>query len=213
MSYLLGLWCVWETSLLGSDRYSLCLRPSVRSLAVLSHLINSGIRKPWIKRKDSLKLVTKSTRKLWCFSSLLWSFHRQAGAAARRAELWRKVAAARESARKFKRHNSPFLLTARYSTAGFKCCAAIICLTVCSTVKLRPHTLDCWSEADLLDQIHQTSLVLHSPSLPFLTSKEVWWIWSKRSASDQQSSVCGRSFTSQQSALTCSKQSKTIGSH
>ena len=63
-------------------------------------------------------------------------------------------------------------------------------------VKLRPHTLDCWSEADLLDQIHQTSLVLHSPSLPFLTSKEVWWIWSKRSASDQQSSVCGRSFTS-----------------
>ena len=66
-------------------------------------------------------------------------------------------------------------------------------------IKLRPHTLDCWSEADLLDQIHQTSLLVRKGREGLWRTKEVWWIWSKRSASDQQSSVCGRSFTCQRS--------------
>ena len=69
-------------------------------------------------------------------------------------------------------------------------------------LKLRPHTLDCWSEADLLDQIHQTSLLVRKGREGLWRTKEVWWIWSKRSASDQQSSVCGRSFNVMQNQNT-----------
>ena len=70
-------------------------------------------------------------------------------------------------------------------------------------IKLRPHTTDCWSGPDtFLIPVYQIpDLISESPNLlslpqspPFLTNKEVSWIWYKV-WSDQYHAACGRSFT------------------
>ena len=65
------------------------------------------------------------------------------------------------------------------------------------TFKLRPHTTDCWSGPDtFLIPVSESPNFLSLPQslLPFLTNKEVSWIWYKV-WSDQYHAACGRSFT------------------
>ena len=78
------------------------------------------------KEKRFTKIGDEINKKIVMFFKFVMIISPTSRGSSKKAELWRKVAAARESARKFKRHNSPFLLTARYSTARFKCLTVVL---------------------------------------------------------------------------------------